>query len=1021
MVKIKNLFFTLLGLLLITIPCNTASKSPSKKKAAASTTIRKKLNYRQREKARKSSGIGEKSNDTAATIVPGIATSESMARKTHRLSLILDLSSLDVTKADASGMFDILYQIHQQASPIILTGNYFKAFSEYKKAFNTKYTDDLKKSIVEATSAEQAYEILNLTYSNPEYASLFWMSEELSMNFFLVDFSNLNWVCYKHNTADFILLIPKKIITESTTSQNPQQQLQACGFNPKNLTQLSSVLPPDTEIPELGRPDGFTPELKKMFLPLKDDPSFWHIASSGHGMYGSTNGLSDPSKAQISGIPMMDFNQLISFFNGTETSDINVQFFYYLGCFSAGSNLSFVNDQLKAINANFMIATRGMNESVTFSDSLIFQKDDGTGYFHLAQATSFPDFFARLEDFFGQRSIKGDPIRYILEPLHKEVEKKLGAQSKNMQAFIRIPKVGTFNAVKASDDVAILTKGIVRAHELEGKPFDFSSSTRTRILNCAQRVDVPIILTKPQTVEQKSLILQLPPITENRPYARLYIFEEIFNENQNIPDFIAQLSTSNASFLPITILIKKIHRNDGYIVKNLLIFFKANGRFDARSYLAKVNLQHNYNSHTPLKTLAQSCLTAQDYAALQDTKADFDTNDLVFLLDKKLEKGTIGGLNKVGDKQARLTSMVTRLEASVSNANLVDYQLSKSYSIEGFKQMLLQVQQGANNLLEQIEPTNPLQSRTEKLLAKIHSLLEAVQTVFLPIEESITKKILPELAIKIVLYLIQHPHFLKITKNRDFIQHMLEGSFLDGDIGTIWHTLNEQPRTDETKQTLSNMSITILKHCIGKDEPEGIPVLLEKIQQGVTPIDRNQSCLVIMEKLVANKKAFNIASSIAQATPVNIYTIFPLSKLYLLLTEEQPAFIEKALFFAFEAASKISAPEPTVPMSQAIPQRPGPIIVSPLGSITALHNMALLSLRIINHYQSVRPTHQQTSDTTAQIKSIISWIKRIISIQKQCRPSMIRELNTLFENTKQIEVELSAKVALLNEATITTP
>jgi hypothetical protein len=1026
MIKKINIF-VILGTALSVATCYSTRSKPIVKTPVKSAA-KKKLNFRQREKLRK---------EQATHKVAAIKTTNIP----HRVSLIIDLESFEQVKYDISGLVDILYQVHQQASPLILSKNYFQAFSEYKKTYNAKCTDDLKASIMNAISLDNAKNIINKTYAGPEDSDLIWMPEDMVFQFLLVDFSDANWLAYKHNTADFILLIPKTIIAKNTTSKKPEEQLQSCGFNPKELTALSSVLPPVSEIPDKGLPGGFTSSLKKMFLPLSSDPSYWHIISSGHGIFGASNGILNPSASKISGIPLSEFNELVSFFNGAKENDINVQFFHYLGCFAGGSNLSLVNDHLASIKANFIIAAQGVNERVTFSDMLSFEQNPTTSKWYLKENSSFPTFFARLEDFFSNRKIKGDPLRYILEPLHDE----LGKTNDNTEVLVRIPKVGTFQAVKASSAVSILTKGIVKAHEFEDKPIDFSKSTVKHILNYAQRIDVPLILTEESDTEQKNLILQPPPLYDDKPYARLYIFDTVFNQNESLNSFIDRVCKNNASFLPITILIKKIHTAAG-LISNLILHFKHIPEFKRRSYNVETIIQYCHssaanNDYSYRKELAKNCLRKEDFDFLNSAQQGFiSLSHLVDFLDnalaQKLEptfvgekdgirsrvkkattkdsKRAIGALKNAGNMQAKIAAALTRLEGQISNTNMIDHQNSNDYSPLGLKEMVLSTQEQAIDLSKQIDPGSTLQDRLNTLLTNITSLLGHIDTIFTPIYESLTIEISPELATKIVLFLIQYADLLNIPRNYAFIIRMLERGLLDRNIGSIWHATAHAPRTAQTIEALTNLSVAIPEHYIGDDPEESNKQALLKIKTAQdpieSPIDRDVQCLTIMKNLAEKKRLSEIAVNIAQNIPINITTIFALSSLYGLLIEQRPDLTPNALYFTLEAISKITNLE-----APKTPPRRG---VDRINIFAIRNKMIELLADITNYYQALDTEKVTKIDIANKIDAVINWLESSITLQeKSSRMTLSRDESAKQEIAKQKDNirKISTKISLLRE------
>jgi hypothetical protein len=921
---IKRLFLVFISLVFLIEQSKAAESIPD---------VKPTLNAKQRRRARRAEKFG---HSKVATMLPG--------EKIHKLAMVITLDSVDAVQKDTSTLNILLGIIAEETCPIITTTQTFNALSAYINSINPEARAWIKASSSEAEAKQKLLTVVRPT-EDLVYTALFCATTEFSDN---------NYLVFTHNEADFVLLIPKKLLSTPTPETTPESTLAQLGFSSNTLTQITSGVPA-TIITQKGYPEGFVSALKKLFLPLGIDvQKSWNIFAVGHGdSPKKVDGSINSSSGTICGIPITDFQEIITFFNGKRATDIQVSFFYYLSCFAAGANLSFINTHLKSIKANFLIATQGMNENITYGSAAAFNKSSANKD-TTSGVMDFTSFFARLNDFFDKNktiSTKKDPIAYILEPLHRSLNNRYAYAKKNSQAFIRFPNVGTFQASKANDYVSTLTQSTVKGRELEGKPFDYSNTGILYIVNYAKRIGVPLILSQlnlsqPNTAKKRDLILALPSIHDVTPYSRLYIFEEIIDTTNSKESFINNFCNANASFLPVTVLIKKLVTFSGE-TQNLLINFEAIGDSDS-SFNKIINKDFCDNNSYPIDIhrLAKTILEKSDLEKFESRQKNI--LNLVTILDSKLDKNTIGGLSKIGIKDHRLTSLLTRLEAQLSNANIADFINSKTYSIENHRQMLLTLQEQVTNIAEQLDSSSTLQIQVSKLHEQIRSAQTTLETIFAPMHESIDA-LSESQAITIVNYLLEKQIFLATEKCINFIKKAIRSHLLDKQLGNLVQKSIDQ-------QLLPIFKI-ILTYCTNGDRSFELKITEDEAKSADLLALR---CLNIMTELVDANKSIAKVSTIADSFQPNKKLFDVLGNLYTALMNKDAGNIEKAM---------------------AVASLPQSIFTIPYGLFEKeaennAHEIILkLYTAIIDLCLKIRQPEDIKTKVCTGAKQVISWIK----------------------------------------------
>lgn len=400
-----------------------------------------------------------------------------------------------------------------------------------------------------------------------------------------------DWYCYGHKTAPLLLLIPKKYIAQfllENENLSIPEQLRLCGFDTSNIQAFATLLP-DTVLSyikdqgpldrNIKASDIESLFLKPTQLAMPYAPS-WNIYLDGHGHV--LNGV-DGKTANIAGLHENEFYELLKIFQRMKTS-----FLFYSTCYSAGQNLIKVQQELAKITANFMVATRGFNESAVSAGNIVVS-----------------EFFINLELFFSQSELFSlkmemanwtkDAISFLVSPV---IDRNALDTS---QPWIYIPSTGVFNVFSLHESVRILTKSLVKAHELEGKTIDFTNDNIRTIIAYPQYVSVPVkIKAHVAIVSPTGLMIESEPVTfkknekekeedeqtwspEQSKSNIIHFFEKIVYEDKLssvIPNFISFQS----SYFPIIFVFKELvcfdynnsRIDDGdnhkIILKNVIVF-----------------------------------------------------------------------------------------------------------------------------------------------------------------------------------------------------------------------------------------------------------------------------------------------------------------------------------------------------------------------------------------------------------------------------------------------------------------
>ena len=423
-----------------------------------------------------------------------------------------------------------------------------------------------------------------------------------------LNFQNFN--CYFHKSTPLVLIIPKEYIRINLTKAlnfDLADQAKVCGFNPAVLSAITNTTT-DNLLRELHtqpvfNQEQFIPHLTSIFIPQKrngelidpEQDTPWLIYISGHGhpayltvgpareqlkMYKSAltnprmtirdhtgkplarstieaqvkeyekqlqgksswpNSQLIPESAQIAGITAAQFAQLMKFFD----QSINTAYIHYLSCFAGGSNQSFVNETLSNLDVNYIVSAAGTHEASTYGSTKVPFGE----FFRLLRM-----FFTNPEEYVKRKEKKQDPIIKIIKTLgfEKNVrDPKSAQQVEQSQPFVRFPGAGFFEATPSNKQTKVLTKTMVKAHEIEKKPIDFSKTPIEMLVINTPRINVPLNIPS-----NPAIIIPSPKSIEPQ-YEALNVFKEI-KTNTSLPLFLFNFIHLNGRAYPQTFVVNTV-------------------------------------------------------------------------------------------------------------------------------------------------------------------------------------------------------------------------------------------------------------------------------------------------------------------------------------------------------------------------------------------------------------------------------------------------------------------------------
>lgn len=527
---------------------------------------------------------------------------------TNNLILLLDPKRSETLQTRVGAMvYDALHGLVEKSAPIIMTSNILEIILQIKLARGL---------------------IQNMPTVDPRIVP--------SIN--ALDLNNFNY--YFHKSSPLVLTIPKEYIRLNLAKAmnfDISDQVKVCGFNPTvmnpatNLTADNLLRTLQAQQSTAFSQERFIPDLISMFIPQKrngelispeqDTPWLIYISGHGHPAYLTVGpirkqlamlkpALTDPRRqiidhigkvmpkstieskvkeyekqlegksswpdsqlipesAQIAGITGMQFAQLMEYFD----QNINTAFIYYISCFAGGSNQSFVNETLSSLDVNYIVAAAGVHEASTYGP----QKKHFREFFRLLRM-----FFTNPEEFVKRKEKRQDPIVKIIKTLKIEEnpnDPTIPQKIEQSHPFVRFPATEFFEATPLNKKTKVLSKTMVKAHEIEKRPIDFSKTPVDLLIINTPRINTTLNLDNKTTGSDTTIVIPSPKsITPG--YEALNEFKEI-KSNSSLPLFLFNFIHLNGKAYPQTFVIGtltgiqiKLPGAQGLPIHNLIIHTK---------------------------------------------------------------------------------------------------------------------------------------------------------------------------------------------------------------------------------------------------------------------------------------------------------------------------------------------------------------------------------------------------------------------------------------------------------------
>ena len=410
--------------------------------------------------------------------------------------LLLDPKKVETLDRYGNAMVgDALMGFYEQVAPIIMTSNILEIITTIRQKIGDNNFQQLRNSSFNNIQpfAHQLAQKYNI-HEAP--IQLILMS--------LINFDKHNY--YLHKSDNLVLVIPQEYITShipSAAKFNALDKAKACGFNPNILTPLTDSNPDYLLQQVKDKPvnkDQFINNLTQLFIPQEEDRrllsptqnSAWIMYISGHG--GPTYLIKNnqyyimPEAGNVAGVSLQEFSQVMKFFDAS----LNVEYIHYTTCFSGGYSQSFVNNTLSSLDVDFIVSSEGLGEQETSGIPLAMKFSSIQPHIQL-QYYPFTDFFRYLRALINNpqelSKVKGGkkepltPVLLALNPTQKETN----------QAFVRFPKKGVFRPISTGKNTEILTPTIVKQHEKNNQPINYSNMDIGIVVIDLPRVTVPIL------------------------------------------------------------------------------------------------------------------------------------------------------------------------------------------------------------------------------------------------------------------------------------------------------------------------------------------------------------------------------------------------------------------------------------------------------------------------------------------------------------------------------------------------
>jgi hypothetical protein len=493
----------------------------------------------------------------------------------NNLIMLLDPRKAETVPKGAGAMAqEALAALYQKVSPIIMTTNIFEIIMTLRQQIGDQELQRLR-TMRGSQLFSYAQQLVQKSHIPGTHdSSIIFLSS--------IDFNTNNISYYFHTSENLVLLIPKQYIQANIPSAlnfDLNDQAKLCGFNPTVLNAVTDLslnnLMQQIQMQKAKQvtENQFIPHLTSMFTVQKkndelihpEQTSKWIIYLAGHGgpaymleeRKTARGTFTEQLIAQIAGLGTSQFAQLMKFFD----EKIDTAYLHYVTCFSGGSNQTFVNETLSSLNVKFIVSSQGIQEGTTSSRWKILP--DGQ-----VQGINFIELFKRLKMFFTEKEqqkklpyVKNQPKKPMKtkkqmideNPIAKIIQTISYDNNPQNQPFVRFPAAESFVATPLDRTTRVLTETIVRAHEIEQKPFNINADVL--IIN-TPRINVPVNFGRKRGQGHTAIVIPSPE-KFLREYEAITYFKEI-NWQDTVQSLLFNCSYLNARLHPQTFVINTL-------------------------------------------------------------------------------------------------------------------------------------------------------------------------------------------------------------------------------------------------------------------------------------------------------------------------------------------------------------------------------------------------------------------------------------------------------------------------------
>lgn len=345
------------------------------------------------------------------------------------------------------------------------------------------------------------------------------------------------WLLYKTKDGEFYLFVPKAYIAKNESEIDTsiiEKNTKSKGYKTKNILfgfdiwGLDKVKLEDLQAIQWSSKSEVNIEnLKSMFIQKKDEYfGMWNVYLGGHGTISTGGHESQLKGSSIAGLSLLQFQELIQFFN----NKINVNFLYYMSCYAGGVNrtLPYLTNIMNSRGyitgikkPNFTISVGSVSDIAGTVGNKAYQwcaaclnKKSVTECRAQKGNIDFVSFFDYLHKYSNTVGIRPTlfndrELQRILGEVTYREKTEYDPYGISVLPQVMFPGTDIFTAVDLDGNIGILSNVLAKKHDIEKQPITFKN--KDVILLYPQTISVPIII-KTDDKKPCSIISMVPGV-----------------------------------------------------------------------------------------------------------------------------------------------------------------------------------------------------------------------------------------------------------------------------------------------------------------------------------------------------------------------------------------------------------------------------------------------------------------------------------------------------------------------------